>query len=750
MTKKSIKSEVNNFIGGLVTEASPLNFPQNATVNEENFVLNRDGTRDRRFGMDFEVGFNYIPTGTTALEIADNAPVPFKWLNVNGDASIQILVVQANTSLLFFSLNNTVISSVSPIGTISLASYSFPADVRYSFADVNGKLIVAAGVEAIVVVSYDGTTFSSTSEVLKTRDIWGIEVSDEPAYENDPQYRGALPSAHAYNLYNQSWGLPRQYVGGGGSPTYDDPISIYFSNLAKYPSNSEVIWTGLQYQPVAAGADPYERMYPSLYEQAFGASVKAAKGYFVIDLLKRGTSRETAVLAQRAKWPALDYLASPNFPDDVTNDGATVICEFAGRVWYAGFGGKVTSGDKRSPALTSYVAFSQLVRGSGDVFKCYQEGDPTSRENNDLVDTDGGLVRLSGADKIVGMLNIGSNLIVFASNGVWAISGGDRNGFSATNYKTERLSTFGTIAPLSIVTDGARALYWAADGIYVVDKNQTGDFVVNNLIQKTIQSYYESIPSRVKSTAIGVFESSGKRIRWMYYSGSRFTELSETRELVLDLTTGSFSPIRINRTPSNNIEVVSMFAATPFIAPVISGNPGRKTNALDTRYLAIVKVAGVAYLTFAYYNNNKFLDWESFDSIGVDAAAFLTTGAVTASDSSVAKQVPYLTLHFRRTEYGTDGEAIPLFPSSCFVRSQWDWANKVDSNKWGSMFQGYRARQPFIATMPDDDYETGFEVVTSKNKLRGRGKAFALHMETEPLKDCRILGWSISLNGNSF
>ena len=51
--------------------------------------------------------------------------------------------------------------------------------------------------------------------------------------------------------------------------------------------------------------------------------------------------------------------------------------------------------------------------------------------------------------------------------------------------------------------------------------------------------------------------------------------------------------------------------------------------------------------------------------------------------------------------------------------------------------------------MPDDDYETGFEVVTSKNKLRGRGKAFALHMETEAGKDCRILGWSISLNGNT-
>jgi hypothetical protein len=748
MTKKSVKVEVNNFIGGLVTEASPLNFPANATTDELNFVLNRDGTRDRRFGMDFEVGFNYIPTGTTSSEIAESAPVPFKWLNVGGDASIQILVIQANTSLIFLNLNNTVLSSLSPLGTVSLAGYGFSATARYSFTNVNGKLIVASGAEAVAVVSYDGTTFTTTSEVLKTRDIWGVEVASEPAYEGDSQYRGGLPSEHAYNLYNQSWGIPRQNVAGGGSPVYDDPISIYFSNLAKYPSNSEVVWTGLQYQPVASGADPYERMYPALYEQAFGANVKAAKGYFVIDLLKRGTSREAVVTAQRSKWPALDYLSTPNLPDDETDSGAKIVCEFAGRVWYAGFGSKVTGGDKRSPTLGSYVAFSQLVRNDSDVFKCYQEGDPTSRDNNDLVDTDGGLVRLSGADEIVGMLNIGATLIVFASNGVWAISGGDRNGFTATNYKTERLSTFGTIAPLSIVTDGSRALYWAADGIYVVDRDQAGELVVNNLIQKTIQSYYEAIPSRVKSTAIGVFEASGKRIRWLYYSGSRFTELSVTRELILDLTTGSFSPFEINRSPTNNIEAVSMFASTPFVAPVISGNPGRKTNSLDTRYLTIVVVAGVPYFTFSYYNNNKFLDWESYDSVGVDAHAYLTTGATTANDSSVSKQVPYLTLHFRRTEYGTDENAIPLFQSSCLVRSQWDWANKVDSNKWGSLFQGYRQRQTFLAPVADDDYETGFEVITSKSKLRGRGKAFSLFMETEAGKDCRILGWSINLNGN--
>lgn len=764
MTKKSIKVEVNNFIGGLITEASPLNFPANATVDELNFVLNRDGTRDRRFGMDLEQGYNLIPTSTTVGEIAENPPVPFKWMNVGGNASVNLLVIQVNSSLVFFDLDNTIITESPPLGGVDLSTYNFSPSVRYSFTSVDGKLVVAAGVSYILVITYDGTLFSISAETLKTRDIWGVEVSEEIAYESDTQYRGGLPGSHNYNLYNQSWGIPRAY----GNEVSVDPISAYAVSLAHYPSNSEVIWTGLKYQPVVGAADPYEKMYPSLYEQSFGANVKAAKGYFVIDLLRRGSARSAAVLANKAKHPELAFENLITVAD-ITEGGARIICEFAGRVWYAGFDGAVTDGDARSPALSSYVAFSQLVRNKTDITKCYQEGDPTSRENNDLVDTDGGLIRLSGAEGISGMISVGSALIIFAANGVWSITGGDRNGFTATNYKVDKLTSFGTIGTLSIVSDGSRALYWAADGIYVVDRNQLGDLVVNNLIQKSIQGYYEEIPLTSKRNAIGVFEATGKKIRWMYHDGERFTASSITKELVLDLTLGAFYPFKIGNVSNYSIEAVSLFSSNPFVAELVDSTVlvdsdvvlvdsdtvvidavGRVSGLLDTRYLTVVIVDGIPYITFAYYNNNQFIDWESYDGIGVDAHAFLTTGSVTANDSSVSKQAPYLTLHFRRTEQGVDGNLNPLFTSSCLVRSQWDWANSVNSNKWGSLFQGYRQRKEYLVSGVDDPYDTGFEVITSKSKLRGRGKAFALHMETEAGKDCRILGWSINLNGNSF
>ena len=42
-----------SFVKGLITEASPLTFPENASIDEKNFVLNRDGSRSRRLGVDY-------------------------------------------------------------------------------------------------------------------------------------------------------------------------------------------------------------------------------------------------------------------------------------------------------------------------------------------------------------------------------------------------------------------------------------------------------------------------------------------------------------------------------------------------------------------------------------------------------------------------------------------------------------------------------------------------------------------------
>ena len=760
MPKKSIKVEFKNFIKGLITEASPLNFPPEASSDEENFQLNRDGTRDRRLGLGYEQEAVLRALPITLEELLANDPVTFEWKNVASESGSVFLVIQTQQVLSFFDLEASSLSNDGYKGTITLSQ--FPANTEYSFASIDGRLVAVAGADTICVVEYNGSGFTASYQALQVRDLWGVETTGSE--ENDVAFRPtSLSNAHRYNLYNQSWGIPRKDSAG----TLTDPVSIYFNSLSKYPSNSETVWPGLQFQPVSSTQQPFERVYPNLYEEVLGANINTARGYFIIDVLRRGASRAAVIASNKSKYPAMG-MATFAAPTDYTSGGATVVAEFAGRVFYGGFGGAVTGGDKRSPDLNNYLLFSQLVKSAPDITRCYQEGDPTSRDSSDVVDTDGGFIRLSGVDKIISLINLSSHLIVIATNGVWSVTGGSDFGFSATNFKTQRISNFGSLGTRCVVEDSSRVLYWSEDGIYVVGRDQLGDYVAQNITQETIQTFYENISNTAKEKAIGIYDSVGKKIRWIYREGTLFGPDSITKELVLDLTINAFYVNRIMNLPTNRAALVSGFKSTPFQSGtgntlvvvgneqvdagpevVVVPNTGREAGLQTTRYLVVTLISGDPYYTFAYYNNPSFKDWEQVDGVGVDAKAYLVTGDYTADDSSIHKQTPYLTVHFTRTESGVDGELNPLSPSGCFVRTQWDFANGYQSNKWSPLFQAYRYRKKYTPSGPSDTYDTGFEVVTSRNKIRGRGKAFSIYFETEPEKDCRIIGWNLALNGNS-
>lgn len=762
MPKKSVKAEFKNFVKGLITEASPVNFPPEASLDEENFQLNRDGTRDRRLGMDFENEHTLRALPTSLATLLNNDPVTFEWKNVKSDSGTLFLVLQTEQVLTFFDIQSSSISGGGYKGTVTLSS--FPTGVDYSFTSVDGRLIAAAGADTIAVVEYTGSAFTVSYQSIKVRDIWGVESADANV-EADPTYRPTSVSGfERYNLYNQSWGIPRKDNTG----VINDPTTIYVASLGKYPSNSETVWPGLQFQQVSSTQVPFERVYPNLYEEVLGANMVAAKGYFIIDVLRRGASRTAAVAANKAKYPQIGMSSFTSGKADYTSGGATVVTEFAGRVFYGGFNGAVTDGDKRSPDLSNFVFFSQLVKSAPDITKCYQEGDPTSRESNDIVDTDGGFIRVSGVDKIISLVNLGTSLVILANNGVWMVTGGGDFGFVATNFKVDRISDFGALGARSIVKDSGRLFYWSVDGIYTLGRDQVGDYSATNITQSTIQKFYEGISNTAKENVIGVYDSTGKKIRWIYHEGIRFSSSSVTKELILDVVLSAFYVFRISNTTSNSAEVISAFKSTPFQSgtgntlifagtdqvfsntdSVVIPNTGREAGVQSSRYLCIVLVSGVPYYTFSYYNNPYFLDWERVDGLGVDAKAFLQTGAYTADDSSIHKQIPYLTTHFRRTENGTNPDLTPIGASSCFIRSMWDWSNGYNSNKWGPLRQAYRYRKEYTPVNSEDTFDTGFEVVSSKSKLRGRGKAFSLYFETEPLHDCRLIGWSLALNGNA-
>lgn len=172
--KKSTKVEFNTFVKGLITEASPLNFPANASREEINFELLRDGTRRRRLGFDYEDAHAKIAT-TLSREQYDRArPVSYKWMEVAGVPGRNFVVVQANNVLYFFDSDKAPLSTTGALGSLTLESY--PLATRYSLTSVDGFLVVAAGVDTIAIVSYDNPGFSATYERILVRDLWGVEV----------------------------------------------------------------------------------------------------------------------------------------------------------------------------------------------------------------------------------------------------------------------------------------------------------------------------------------------------------------------------------------------------------------------------------------------------------------------------------------------------------------------------------------------------------------------------------------------
>lgn len=66
MARQKFEKTYNTFTKGLMTEASEVNFPEDFSLYEKNFVLNRDGSRDRRMGQQIVGQTIVITSGGTS------------------------------------------------------------------------------------------------------------------------------------------------------------------------------------------------------------------------------------------------------------------------------------------------------------------------------------------------------------------------------------------------------------------------------------------------------------------------------------------------------------------------------------------------------------------------------------------------------------------------------------------------------------------------------------------------------------
>lgn len=761
MARQAAQIELSSFVGGFITEASPLTFPQNASLDEENFVLLRDASRRRRLGMDFEEGSTTVFTDVTLPSTGEAAIQTFSWENVGGVADKMLIVVQLGNQIDIFD------SSYSPLHLGKIYSEKFsdlPSTTRFSFSVVDSLLVMANGSQTISSYEYNGGSLIKNLYRLKIRDFFGLSDKiggvDYMVGSGIAKRPGSLTNAHMYNLRNQTW-APRVYCNLSGAKG-DDMIHSFFLKRGEYPSNADI--TTYAIYPDTAAGKTVDWFWPTNVLGYTVGNAHAPQGSFIIDALNRGSSRQAAYEEVRNLYPL-----TGNLPEDRTPVGASVLCSYAGRMFYAGFGSDVVDGDEYSPRMGSYVLFSTLVNSSPDLAKCYQDGDPTSKEAPDLLDTDGGFIRVDGMNTVIGMYNLGSALAIVASNGVWLVQGGSDYGFKATNYVVTKITDFGAISAGSIVSVDNTLVYWSQDGIYNIAQNQYGDYVATNISRDTIQRFYSAIDYKYKVAVFGNYDKYSKKIEWIY--GGSGT--SDTMTLGLDLSFNTFFKYRFKKPTGLTIpQVVASFVGRPYrISQVsenveanaaqvyVNGEPLEIAQDLQQSiegeliYIALVTSSGKAGYRFCNLTDTTFRDWKSYDGTGVDAFAYLLTGYLNGGDNSRKKQVNYVVAHFNKTENGyteVDEDFVPNNPSSCLVQAQWDWSNSPNSNKWGREWQAYRFRRHYFPESASDEFENGYSTVVTKSKLRGSGKVLSLLFKTEPNKDCHFLGWSmlIGANGN--
>lgn len=747
MSRAQTNKLYTNFSKGLVTEASPLAYPENVTRDELNCDIDSNADRVRRWGLNNNGTF---PKITFTTQPGENT-YSHVWRSVNNDSDLNFLVVCTERVLHFYKIDAgsqyTKKSFTVNLDTyrISSATVASLTSAYCSFTHGKGILFVVNKYTNPLRVEYNPTTdaITVTAIEVKVRDHYGVD--DSLSVEEEPS---TLSTLHHYNLLNQGWRNPeatgtgqtiRSVTLGGvfrniNFPIYSSgtipsgPIQTYFTAIGRYPSNSKVWWVGKN----AEG-----NFDPQLLAKTYFGNTRSARGHFIIEAFNKNRTAVSGI----ANLPVLASLTRPES-----------ICFTSGRVFFG---------------HESTVYMSPVLEDPKRVGDCFQEADPTSEDISDLIPTDGGFIEIPDADKIISLKPLSNGVVVIATNGVWFINSGTQ-GFTAIDYSLDKISELGALGAESVVVSDTTLFWWTRTGIQAIQQAAgqfgpvPGQFDRSNITEKTIKTFYNNISEEWKSEVKGIYDPGTNSVYWLYRDIDLVTA-SQTKSydrhlLIYNLTEGAFIPWK---TTSRGITLFDMFISPFFVANV------RQPTFLEflTRDQVRTMIGEVEFIT-SFLGLSNFADREYRDGHALSTGSstrwpyttyesYLETGYEVLEDGLRKKQIPFLGVFFRRTEGVLEGvgggDATLQYPSSCHMIVKWSWSGKETSNKWTTPVQVYRPRNsPFYTTNDNISNRAEYDVVYSRNKVRGSGKAIQFRFyESREGYGFTLIGWHAFFQGNT-
>lgn len=712
MPRQKAVAVENNFIRGLITEATGLKFPENAATEIYNCVINHRGDVTRRLGLDFEEEY-----AATTMTLDNNAKSCYIWHDVAQEGGLHFVVVQNGLTLHFYEVSSdSALSANKHADTIDLSTYlpgggssTGAATHECQYASANGKLVVTHPKLNSIYVEYDagGDSIDATQITVRVRDFEGDltdTLYDPPDISTRPTSTlGALAAAHRYNLENQGW--------------TSTTLTSWDTARSDMPSNADVPW---YYKADTNPGSAFD--FSKVANVAIGNS-KAPNGHFIYNLYD--TDRATNVSGAVEAEITLDRLSACSF--------------FAGRVWYGGL---------RYQNYNSKVFFSQIIEHEDQIGRCYQANDPTSELDSDLLASDGGFIDLLEAGNVIKITPYLNSLLVFCSNGVWVISGSQGISFAANDYSVNKISSVPITSSTSFVDTEDTIFFWTQTGIYTIRRDpQTNSLSVANVSDNTIKEFYEDIPLSSRDFARGIYNPKDKKIEWVYGStaASSFTEKYKFDSILnLNLLTGAFYPWITDITDVYITGIVSVIGAggAQVINDVVSASGvnnvqaasgtnevvvfQQESSAVDvaTKYL-VSYVSSGNKITFAEAIDDAYVDWYTYDTTGVEFESYFKTGYAVRGEGLRKFQQNYVNVFSNNA-----------LDNSFTIEGLWGYSNSSNSSRWSSA-------QTF------SNVAGYFDVKPRRIKIRGHGLACQLKFTNNSTNPFHIIGWSTFVTGNT-
>lgn len=701
----------NNFSGGLISQATALNFPENACTSTDNCVFSERGFVTRRLGFNLELNAQNKTINRSGAVV--NA---WLWENAAGDGNNNFVVVQIGAKLYFYDTSEvTGLSAGALAPTIDLTSFSpvgapGPETLECQFSAGMGFLFVSHPNLESFSVAYSPTalTFTAAQIDLKIRDFKGIkEVS--VATDNRP---ATLTDNHKYNLQNQSWAHNVAYY------------ATFKTNLSVYPSNADIWWA---YKSVSDVFDTTQVANVSL------GNSPAPRGHYVVNPYNVDRATVSGIAGLAAETTGYQRASTNAF--------------FAGRVFYAGVAAQ---------GFNSRIYFSQICTSDADFGLCHQSNDPTAESAFDLLPNDGGVIQIPDAGTIIKLIAMEGALVAFCTNGCWSITGSQGIGFTANDYTVRKISAIRTLTATSFVSVMGFPAWWNADGIYVLG-NKNGTLVVDSMTDLKIKDWYADIPLASKQQAKGFYNSRTHVIQWQYRS-AKSSSVEETNQfdriLNFNVLSQAFYPWSVSPgVQLHNGVVVQASGGQTVKNNVVngSGHLVKDSNGNQVVSYTIPNVVvqpttkylvsrsnglGSHLFSWAEAGDLNYLDWVS-TAQSVDYSSYFISGYKVLGEAQKKFQSNYIFVY-----------SDTSLPTAYMVQGVWDWSVLANSNQWSTrqiVTTGATVSSRPSASAARENYGYAFR----KLKIRGDGRSLQLKFTSLSGQPFYLVGWSIWVTGNT-